>query len=207
MSTSLTLGYLSGNEKVVRPVQYIQEISSSLSFSPAPIIATAAACGLVVNGYMGSWIHEQGHAIAMRTCFRDVSPVTVVRWFGAGATFPLGGSVPTALGSCLGERKVKLLIAAGGVLATTATATFFSVISHAFPHSLIGHALTWTAFWQVSREVVHILQYGPDFVEIRKYGGPPRLAIAVILVALPLLTSLFCSWTRCPRVRQHLPQQ
>lgn len=159
-----------------------------------------AVVNLFVSGYVGTWLHEQGHALAMRACLQGVAPETRVEFFGSGYTYPMGAGAPTRLGERLGERRGLLLIAAAGVVASTVSAAVATIAAKLFQPSRFADVLYAFAFWQVLREGLHAVAGGTDFVEIQRHGGPSRLAIAVMMVVLPILsgaiTSLFYPSTR-----------
>lgn len=153
------------------------------------------ASHLVLSGYLGTWLHEMGHAFAMRTCLQNVMPETRVIWFREGRTYPIGAGAPTWLGERLGEKKGLMFIAAGGVISSTCCAMVAVVAARCFRLSQLSDGLHSVAFWLIFREVAHAVVNGSDFIEIRRQGGPNRLTWMIVMVALPIIagkiTSLF----------------
>lgn len=150
-----------------------------------------AIAHLIMVSYLGNWVHEAGHAVAMKLCWLGVKPEIEIEFFAGGRTYPMEAEEPTRFAFWLGEGRVQLLIDGAGVFASTTSALLTTSAAWAFRSKL----LEYLALWQTAREVIHAFQNGRDFVAIRANGGPSRSVIAVGLV-IHLLTSLFFSLNR-----------
>jgi hypothetical protein len=147
-------------------------------------IATVVA--LIAHAYLSTWLHEQGHVLAMRACLRGVRPEVEIDLFGYGATYPMEAAGLTPFGAMLGKRGTALLIATGGILSSVAVSIISrSIAKHAPPD--VSVALDSLADWQIIREVWPIIKrQSSDLQEIQKNGGTAAAAIAVALLAASL---------------------
>lgn len=142
-------------------------------------------------------IHEAGHALTALAVYNGSKPsITILPWRG-GAT-RLNMAAPLSyLGRVLGRTVSVSLVIAGGVIATTVTATVLMMVAYRLkesnPH--VSEFLNLFAFAQLINDLVYGLMSIPpspanassDFTRLYAVAGIHPIATMAMMVAVPVV--------------------
>jgi len=155
---------------------------------------------------IGIGIHECGHALAAKFCFQGPWAKIRIFPFRGGLTIYNVGHGLTSFGRLLGIEGSKLLVTAGGIIASVT----FGIVGLALgdylqdSHPVIGHYLSLYSITQIAQEVLYglsaffvsSLELSHDFVRMWGYGIHPLVPVG-LLILLPIIEKVVFKYLKC----------
>lgn len=165
---------------------------------PGQHAARTSAAFFIGRAGLQSAIHESGHALMALACFKRATPhITIVPFKNCMTDYAISYGT-TAFGSVLGRQAALVLIAASGIMATTATVMLALAVAgqlkknypfaakrltyQAAGHLLIDLTYGFRAFYDSRSNLTN------DFIYMWQYGGIHPLVPICLMVALPIIT-------------------
>lgn len=190
-----------------------------------PLLATGllgSAAYTAASAFPATWLHEQGHAQAIKALYTNGRPSVEVFPFKGGVTrwYP---SQLTQLGQKLGADNARAMVAAAGTIVDigVATGTFALGFNLRKEHPIAGSALMGYGAMTMLNSVLYagsalgknlaqLSTTGNDFATIAVKGGLPPIASVAILASIIPLEYLALRWLEkrgeSPEVREFAPR-
>lgn len=150
--------------------------------------------------YPSTWLHEQGHAQAIKLLYQGAEPTVEVNPFKGGVTRWYPGPL-TDLGEKLGSNRSRALVSAAGTLVDMAVAATSFGVGYQLKdeHPLVGNALMGFAGFTVLNSIGYaatalgkegfqeLARQGNDFASLAlRTGLHPIAAIGIMAAMLPI---------------------